>query len=233
MLVVSGVQQSDSVMHTHIHTYTYIRIYIFFSRFFFIIVYCKILSNIEHSNTVLYSRTLLFIYFTYIIYLCVSVNPTLLIYPSPHPFPFGNRNFVFCVCGSISQTDFFFFFFFFFKADCTLLWLDQYSGVSCLPSKTAGAAAMELQDPNGVLTSICSVFFRCAESTVLSFEVFLEGTWGDFSRIDGTPFVVLQCFHHEALISLCTSPRPTPLFPSLSLLPPPIPRRRSRNQVQT
>ena len=46
---------------------------------------------------VLYSRSLLVIYFIYSMY----VNPNLSIYPSP-PLPPGNHKFVFYICGSIS-----------------------------------------------------------------------------------------------------------------------------------
>ena len=55
MLLVSGVQQSDSdiYIYTHTYIYTHILTYIFFFRFFSLIDYKKILSVVS----VLYSRS--------------------------------------------------------------------------------------------------------------------------------------------------------------------------------
>ena len=89
VVLVSGVQQSDSVIHECI--------YIFFFRFFSIIGYYKILRTVPCAL-----QQVLVVYLFYI-QSCVSVNPKLLIYPSPHPpFPFSNHKFVFDVCESLS-----------------------------------------------------------------------------------------------------------------------------------
>ena len=48
VLLVSGVQQSDSVMHI-IYIYMYNCIHIVFSRFFSIIVYYKILNIVPYA----------------------------------------------------------------------------------------------------------------------------------------------------------------------------------------
>ena len=64
VVLVSGVQQIDSVLYvyiyTHIYMYVHIHIYILF-RSFSIMVYYKVLNIVP----VLYNRTLLFIYFIY------------------------------------------------------------------------------------------------------------------------------------------------------------------------
>ena len=79
VVLVSGIQQSDSVIHIHIPI------------LFQILFPFRLLQNIEFP--VLYSRSLLVICFKYMY--CVYVNPKLLIYLSSQPFPFGNHKFVF------------------------------------------------------------------------------------------------------------------------------------------
>ena len=88
-MLVSGIQQSDSV----IHKYIFICIHVLFH----ILFHYGLLQDIEY---VLYSRTSLFIYFIYSnLYLLI---PNSLFIPSLPPFSFGNQEFVFYVCESVS-----------------------------------------------------------------------------------------------------------------------------------
>ena len=87
VVLVSGVQQSDSVIHIHL--------YLFFFRFFSIIGCYKILSIVPCAI-----QQVLIGYLFYI-QQCVYFNPKLLVYPSS-PSPFGNHKFVFYVCESAS-----------------------------------------------------------------------------------------------------------------------------------
>ena len=91
VLLVSGVQQSDSVIHVHI----FILFYILFSH--------RLSQNTEQSSLCYavgpcWLSTLPNIYSG----MCVCVHPRLLIYPSLPHFPFGNHKFVFNICKSIS-----------------------------------------------------------------------------------------------------------------------------------
>jgi len=72
ILLVSGVQQSDSHTHTHIHTHIY-------SRLFSIIGFYEILNIVPCESL------LLIYYMDSSLYL---FNPGLLMYPSPQSFPF-------------------------------------------------------------------------------------------------------------------------------------------------
>ena len=78
VVLVSGVQHSDSVIHIHI---------LIFFRLFSHIDYYRILSRVPCAI-----QKVLVVYLFYIQY-CVYmfVNPKLLIYPSPQRFPFGNQ----------------------------------------------------------------------------------------------------------------------------------------------
>ena len=71
----------------------YIYIYISFFRFFSHIGYYKILSILPCAIQQV------FIGFLFYIQQCMTINPNLLIYPSPSlsPFPFGSHQFVFYV----------------------------------------------------------------------------------------------------------------------------------------
>ena len=74
VVLVSGVQQSDSIIY--IYRYRYILFFIFFS----------IIGNYKIWNTVPCAiQQVLVVYLFYTLW-CVSVNPKLLVYPSPH-FP--------------------------------------------------------------------------------------------------------------------------------------------------
>ena len=63
VVLVSGVQQSDSVIHIYVYVYIYIYIYIYIYVLFQIIFPYRLLQEIEFSG--LYSRSLLIIYFVY------------------------------------------------------------------------------------------------------------------------------------------------------------------------
>ena len=76
VVLVPGVQQSDSVLHICVYIYRYI----FFFRLLSIIGYYKILNIVPCAI-----QQALVVYLFYI-QQCVSANPKLLIYPSP-PFP--------------------------------------------------------------------------------------------------------------------------------------------------
>ena len=67
----------------------YIYTYVFFFKFFSIMVHHRILNIVPCAIQQLF------------VYMCVYVNPELLIYLFP-PFPFGNHKFVFFVCESVS-----------------------------------------------------------------------------------------------------------------------------------
>ena len=82
ILLVSGVQQSDSI------------IYIYF-LFFSIIVYFKI------SNIVLCAIHWILVAYLFYIYSCASISPILPIYPCSF-FPFGNYKFIFYVYEPVS-----------------------------------------------------------------------------------------------------------------------------------
>ena len=82
---VSGVQRSDSV----IHTYIYIILQILF--------FYRLLQDTEYSSL---CYTVGPCYLS-ILYIVVSINPKFLIYTSRR-FPFGNHKFVSYVCESIS-----------------------------------------------------------------------------------------------------------------------------------
>ena len=92
VVLVPGVQQSDSFIH--------INISILF-QILFHIGYYRILSRGPCAI-----KEVLVDYLFYI-YQCVFVNPKLLVYPSTPCFPFGNHKFVFEVCESVQQMYFY------------------------------------------------------------------------------------------------------------------------------
>ena len=61
-MLITAVQQSDSVAHTHTHTHTHIYIYIYTHILFHVLCHYN-LSWIQFP--VLYNKTLLFIYYMY------------------------------------------------------------------------------------------------------------------------------------------------------------------------
>ena len=85
IVLISGVQQGNSVMHIHI------------SILFCILFPYRLLQNIEYSS--LYSRSLLIICFIYSNVYMLIPNP---IYPSFSPFPFSTCKFIFKVYESLS-----------------------------------------------------------------------------------------------------------------------------------
>ena len=93
VVLVSSVQQNDSVIHIYVAS----QLARFFFRFFSIIGYYKILSIVSCAI-----QQVLYVYLFYI-QQCVYVNPKLLIYLSPltPTIPFGNHKFLFYVCESI------------------------------------------------------------------------------------------------------------------------------------
>ena len=87
VVFISGVQQSDSVVHTFISVFQIPSPY-------------RLLQNTEQSSLG-YTGGPCWLSILQIA-MQLSVNPKLLIYPSPAPFSFGNHKFVFYVCGPIS-----------------------------------------------------------------------------------------------------------------------------------
>ena len=90
VVVVSGVQQSDSVIH----------IYVYMSILFQVLFPYRLLQNIEYSSLG-YTVGPCWLSIKYIVMcVCYSQTPNL---PSlPTAFPFGNHKLVFHVFGSIS-----------------------------------------------------------------------------------------------------------------------------------
>ena len=72
-VLISAIQQSDSLRHTHTHTHTHTYIYIILFHIFSIIVYHRILIQFS----VLYRRTVLFIHSMYCnsLYLLIAYSP--------------------------------------------------------------------------------------------------------------------------------------------------------------
>ena len=87
-MLVSGVQQTDSVI------YIYIYIYILFQ----ILFSYRLLQNIEYSSLCYTVGPCWLSVLHIVVYMLIN----LLIYPSPPPFPLGNYKFVFYVCESLS-----------------------------------------------------------------------------------------------------------------------------------
>ena len=73
-MLLSGIQQSESVIH--IHT----------SILFQILFPCRLLQNTEYFSLVLQWVPVSYLFSMQ----CVFVNPNLLFYPSPPPPPFSN-----------------------------------------------------------------------------------------------------------------------------------------------
>ena len=84
-MLVSGVQQSDFIKHTHL----------LFFRIFFYMGYKNIWSRFPSATQ---QALVAYAFYTQ---QCVYANPKLPIYPSPL-LSFGNHKFIFYICGSIS-----------------------------------------------------------------------------------------------------------------------------------
>ena len=94
VVLVSGVEQSDSVIY--IIYIMYICIYIYIYILFQVLFLYRLLQNIEFP--MLYGRFLLVICYIYSsVYMLIPTSWFILAH-----FPFGNHKFVFYVCGSIS-----------------------------------------------------------------------------------------------------------------------------------
>ena len=87
-MLVSGVQQSDSVIHIHV------------SILFQILFSFRLLQSIQ-QRSLCYTVGPCWLSILNIA-LCVHVSPKLAIYPFPHPSPPGSHKFVLYVCESVS-----------------------------------------------------------------------------------------------------------------------------------
>ena len=93
VVLVSGVQQSNSILHTYVCVCMHI--YILFQ----ILFHYRLLQDTEYSS-VCYTVGPCCLSILYIVvFICLPQTPNLSL---PLAFPFGNHKFVFCVCGSIS-----------------------------------------------------------------------------------------------------------------------------------
>ena len=87
VVLVSGVQQSDSVIHIHI------------SILLQVLFPFRLLLNIEQSSLCYAVSPCWLSILSIVVCLCQSQTTNLSL---PQPFPFGNHKFVFYVCESVS-----------------------------------------------------------------------------------------------------------------------------------
>ena len=91
-MLVSGVQQTDSVIHTYICIYTYkyvyIHIYIYIYIIFQTLSPCKLLQNTEYSSLCYTIGPCCLSILCIVVSVCYSQIPNLSL---PPPFPFGNQ----------------------------------------------------------------------------------------------------------------------------------------------
>ena len=86
VVLISSVQQSDSVIHIYV------------CICFYILLHYGLLQDIKYSSLCYTARPCCLS----ILYIIISANPKLPIHPSPTQYPLGNHKSVFYVCGSAS-----------------------------------------------------------------------------------------------------------------------------------